>query len=179
MGQARRLSTPDIGLKSVRQSKGDFMAQRQPATRAEIGRRLAGNPFLSDFIRPFPNLLEGDRNIQRSFERIAESLAGTNTAGAIQFSIREGDNQRHWSLVLSPKECHVAEVKAERPRLEILTDADTWLEVAEGNLTPIEAFGSGRLRVRGDLRFATLLARRLWRMASAPSDGGTGEDLDG
>jgi putative sterol carrier protein len=155
------------------------MVERQLATQAEVAKRLAGNSVLSDFIAPFPDLLGGAKNLQRSFERMAESLVDTNTARAIQFSIREGNKQRHWCLVLSPNECQVAEVKAERPNLEILTDADTWSEVAKGNLSPLEAFGLGKLRVRGDVRLARLLVRRLQKMTRTPSEDAAEEGLDG
>jgi len=38
--------------------------------------------------------------------------------------------------------------------VEIITRAETWWEIAEARLSPLEAFVTGRLRVRGNLERA-------------------------
>jgi putative sterol carrier protein len=55
------------------------------------------------------------------------------------------------------------ETAVERPSLEIITDARTWTEIATGRIAPLEAFGQGKVRVRGDIELALLLARRVQR----------------
>lgn len=145
------------------------MPEGQSLTGGKIAERLEGDPLLKDFLTPFPNLLQTD-DIAGSFQRMAESLGKTNFRGPIQFSIREGGKQRRWCLVSAGGGCRVSEDQVERPRLEILTDADSWMEVAKGKLSPLEAFALGKMRVRGDIKLARLLARRLQTKSQGVSE---------
>jgi putative sterol carrier protein len=56
----------------------------------------------------------------------------------------------------------------ERPDVEIITRAETWWEIADGRLSPLEAFVKGRLRVRGKIE----LAKRIFLvdLAAAPAE---------
>ena len=45
---------------------------------------------------------------------------------------------------------------------EAITDEETWALLTSGRLSPLEAFALGRMRVRGDLRAASRLARQLY-----------------
>jgi hypothetical protein len=45
--------------------------------------------------------------------------------------------------------------------VEIIVDAGTWRELVTGRLSALDAFGRGRMRVRGDIGEARRLARAL------------------
>jgi putative sterol carrier protein len=138
------------------------MRERQPLTREQIAERLRANPLLADFIAPFPNLLNRDKvDLARSFEHMAALLATADRAALIQFTISDGQDVRCWCLTLTPDSCKASEGKYERPPLEILTTAEVWLKIASGQLSPLEAFGQGKLRVRGDITLARFIARKL------------------
>ena len=120
--------------------------------------------MLSEFATPLPNLLrKRPASIGESFMHIAKALAKSKRTGAIQFTLREGRKTRRWSLTMTASGCTVAERATERPDLEILTDAKSWAEIATGALAPLEAFGLGKLRVRGSIELARLMTRRLRR----------------
>jgi putative sterol carrier protein len=137
------------------------MAARKPATLTEITRHFASNPILSNFITPFQNILQKDEDLAMGFERMAARMGGTHLTGVIQFTIREAEAVRSWSLVLTPNGSDAVESRSERPQLEVLTDDRTWRQIATGQLAPVEAMGLGTVRVRGDLRLARLMVRRL------------------
>ena len=120
--------------------------------------------MLSEFAKPIPNLLRKRRaSIGGSFRQIAKALAKSKRTGVIQFMLREGRKTRRWSLTMTASGCKVAERATERPDLEILADAKSWADIATGALAPLDAFGLGKLRVRGRIEFARLIARRLLR----------------
>lgn len=138
------------------------MPERQPLSREHIAERVAGDPLLADFIVPFPNLLGRDRrSVAGSFQRMAELVGRGRKAAHIQFTLSEGNAMRHWGLAITTQGCKVAEREHKRPTLEIITSTDVWSEIASGNLSPLEAFGRGKLRVRGDINLARMLARKL------------------
>jgi SCP-2 sterol transfer family len=135
------------------------MEGRQPDVWAENAQLFEADPVLSDFVRPFPDTVRGKRSdFGASFKRIAETVAKGRRAGTIQFTIQDGRSTRRWCLTITPDGSNVSESRMEKPDLEILTDAESWAEVA-----PLEAFGRGRLRVRGDIELARVVAKRMRR----------------
>jgi hypothetical protein len=123
--------------------------------------------FLSHFMSPFPRLTEAteaeERDVGRSFERLAELLGGSRLRARVHFGIIDGDTLdadavRSWSLDMGDDDCTVRAERAPDPDLEVLVSEDTWWQIAEGRLAPLEAFGRGAMRVRGDLRVARRFA---------------------
>lgn len=138
------------------------MKGREPVPWAEIAAHVAENPVLADFARPFPKLVgDNETGAGRSFERMASSLSKSKRTGTIQFSLRDGRKSRQRCLAMTPDGCEVTDGAVKRPDLEILTDVDTWVGIAGGEVAPLEAFASGKVRLVGDLELARLLARRV------------------
>lgn len=136
------------------------MAARTASKSSELSRRVRGNTLLTEMARPFPNLLGGNKSdLTNGFKEMGKALSGSKRTGAIQFAIREGRKTRRWCLTLTPGGCDVAEAATDQPNLEILTDAATWRKIASGSTSPLEAFGSGKVRVKGDIRLARVLVR--------------------
>jgi putative sterol carrier protein len=155
----RLKSAFDVGRpqKGVRLSK-------QPVSREAIAKAFEHSPLFSDFLEPFPNLL-GRRGaaLGGSFKRIAQAMSKSKRTASIQFTIQAGQRARQWCVHLSPKGAEVSEGAVERPQLEIIADTECWTQVASGELAPLEAFGRGRLRVRGSVELARVLVRSLRR----------------
>lgn len=81
--------------------------------------------------------------------------------GVIQFTLRSGRKQEHWGLALTPRGSEAFNEPAEKPAAEILTDVETWTALAKGQLSLLEAFVGGRLRVRGNINLVRAMARSL------------------
>ncbi len=138
--------------------------RQPPGARAEHTHRFEADPILSDFVRPFPDTLKGKRSdLAASFKQIAEAFGKARRASAIQFTIQDGRSTRRWCLTTTQEGSNVSESATKNPDLEILTDAETWAEIASGEVAPLTAFGQGRVRVRGDIELARVLAKRMRR----------------
>lgn len=134
------------------------------APQKDFRKQVASDSVLSDFASRFPNLLGQKRaDVAGGFNKVAKALAGSKMTGTIQFTLRDGRKTRRWCLTLTPGDCLVAEAATDNPDLEIITDASIWAAMAGGKVSPLEAFGSGQVRVRGDIKLARELAKRVKR----------------
>ena len=136
----------------------------KPLTRDEIAQRLEEDPLLADFLKPFPNLLgRSKRNVGVGFGGMAKRLSTTRRSGVVQFTLESDNTTRYWCLALTPNSCEVLESETENPDLEILTQEEIWVQIASGQLSVLEAFGQGKMRVRGNLTLFRSIVRRLQR----------------
>jgi hypothetical protein len=108
-----------------------------------------------------PLIAPDARRVDATFVRMAELVAGLPGRAHVQFVLLDGERRRSWCLELRNKACKVKTVRVERPDLEVVTTPEIWGRIAEGELSPIEAFLCGRLTVAGKLELAKLILRRL------------------
>lgn len=119
---------------------------------------IKDDPILKDFANPFPPFLgRGQKRLEQSFGRLAKLTGPMQRPACIQFKI---SNSR-WCLTLAPRGTEVSRDTIEHPDLEIITSEDTWLSIANGQLSPLEAFAKGNLRIRGNIELARLFTRRV------------------
>ena len=102
-----------------------------------------------------------EKDLEMTFQRMAELLKKSEEKARIQFRITDGEQESYWGLELGPTACRVHTKKAERPDFELITDAETWWQIAEGLLAPLRAFTQGKMRVRGDLELGKRILQRL------------------
>lgn len=133
----------------------------KPLSRDEIAERLGADPLLADFLAVSKRLDRGKVGIAGTFDRMAKLIGKADRAALIRFTISEGQDVRCWCLAITPEGCKVSKGKYERSDLEILTAAETWSKIAGAQLSLLEAFGQGKLRVRGDIALARFVARKL------------------
>jgi putative sterol carrier protein len=108
----------------------------------------------------------GEEDLGKGFARLSEALKASGELADVQFDIVRGRATRRWTLMLEPKAAAAAERASRRPDLRVLIRQETWQRIAAGELSPLDAFLAGELRIRGD----TELAKRLLKRA-----GGAGE----
>ncbi len=132
----------------------------------QFAERLRGDPILAEFVPPFPRLAKsGNVDLGRTFERLGELVGGSEVRARVHFGVVQGDGEaetvRSWSLELGPDVCTVSAERTHGPDLEVLLAEETWRRLAEGVLSPLEAFGQGDMRVRGDIKVAVRVVRLL------------------
>lgn len=130
----------------------------------ELSGRFRDDPVLGDFVFRFSRLVEpGDADLGVTVERFGEAIGRSKTRARLHVGVMEskGDAMRSWSLELGPDGCSVSAGRPERPDLEVLVGEQTWRQLTEGQVSPLEAFGRGRLRIRGDIRLAAKLVSQL------------------
>jgi putative sterol carrier protein len=92
---------------------------------------------------------------------MVDGLGKVKRSAKVQLTVGHGNETRRWHLALSRTGSKLSEGPVERPDLEIEAADDVWLEILGGEVSPLEAFGQGRLKVRGDLELGRVIARAL------------------
>src|SRR5262249_36127652 len=114
------------------------------------------------------------KSLGETFHRMAELLHehAADESGRLQFRILSGEKQSVWTLASVRKRWQVGEEEMEKPDFEIITDAETWWEVADGRLSPFRAFLQGKMRVLGNFELGKRVLARISAAASASADQG-------
>jgi putative sterol carrier protein len=100
-------------------------------------------------------------DVDGTFERMAELLKDSPDNGSIQFRIVDKEQPRYWNLSLDAQGCTAHFDRLNKPDLEIITNAETWLQIAGGKLSPLIAFARGKMRIRGDEKLGKRLLKQL------------------
>jgi hypothetical protein len=106
-------------------------------------------------------LVDPDDDIDRAFVRLAELIGPGEAHADVRFSLLGPEGTTHRYLRLGPDGAAVQQSGPARPDLEFLLRSETWESIGRGDLSLLEAFLTGRLRVRGDVGLAKSLSRRL------------------
>ncbi len=110
-------------------------------------------------IRSLLGRKKGD--VEGTFERLSEMLKDSPDKGSVQFRIVAKEQPRYWNLRLEAQGCTVHVDRLDKPDLEIITPAETWLQIAGGKLSPLVAFARGKMRIRGDEKLGKRLLKQL------------------
>jgi hypothetical protein len=128
----------------------------------DTSQRLAKqSAALSAFAARWSALVPADSDLDTGFRRLSERLGAVPWRSVLHFAIRDGGRSQSWSLQIGPDGAHVHSGRLEAPDVEVLTDAGTWREIVSGSLSPLSAFGGGRMRFLGDVKAARRVAGRL------------------
>jgi hypothetical protein len=96
--------------------------------------------------------------------RLGELLGSSNIRGTIQLRLLDkatGKEQSLLNVTLNGVKAKTGIRPIGKPDVELVTTPETWSEIASGQLPPILAFLSGRMRVRGNVRLAQVVHRHL------------------
>lgn len=114
-----------------------------------------------------PLLKAGDTDLARSVDKLSAKLADFGSQLRLDVTVLEGSSSHAWELTCggSPSAARRRARRVSKPDVRIVVRQDAWLEIAQGKLSPFDAFVSGRLQVGGDIG----LAKRLVKHLSDPS----------
>jgi hypothetical protein len=134
---------------------------------SQAAAKLGDDRVLGGFQRPFRRLIEpGDRDLGSSFDRFGQAASRSKAVarGArVLFRVTDdaGAAVGSWSIELTAGKHKVIPGAVERPDLEVVVGEKTWRQLAEGKLSPMMAFATGEMRVRGGIRLAAQLAEHV------------------
>lgn len=98
------------------------------------------------------------------FSRMPEVFnphAAQELDAVFQFEIH-GEGGGTWNVAVQEGTCSIEDGVHENPRVTITMSADDWLALVNRRLNGVQAFMTGKLKVRGDL----MLAQRIYDIFS-------------
>lgn len=75
-----------------------------------------------------------------------------------QYTI-SGEGGGDWYITVKDQKCEVAEGKADSPTTTLSLSAEDFVKMLAGELNPMAAFTSGRLKIGGDVMKSQLLGK--------------------
>jgi hypothetical protein len=108
-----------------------------------------------------PLIERASQDLEALFRTMSQRLAPSGEKGRLQFCIYDKSGNTNWVISLGDGAPKLETSKVEHPHLEILTQKETMLQMAEGTLTPTVAFYRGQMRVRGDAELGKRLLSHL------------------
>lgn len=94
------------------------------------------------------------RRVERAFGSLPERFLGAPEGFHARYRIELEDLGMGWQVEIEGDECRVQPSPHREADVVIGTDAETWLELREGELSGLDAFRSRRLWARGHLDLA-------------------------
>jgi hypothetical protein len=126
-----------------------------------------------DFAK-LPKLADsGAADLSKSFGGLAKALEDSGEVAQVQVDVLAGRKAEQWTLSLERKRAAASSGAASNPDLRLIVARDAWDAVAAGELSPVDAFLSGKLRVRGDVDLARRLLKRAGGRGATDLPGGS------
>lgn len=104
-------------------------------------------------------------NVKEIFESMSKNFntnAAKNLETIFQFQI-SGDGGGDWYIIVKDGSCQIKEGIHESPTVTLVMSAENWIKMSNKQLTGMEAFMAGKLKIKGDVmtaqRIETLFPR--------------------
>ena len=103
----------------------------------------------------------GKAGLTDGFTAMAALLESAGFDIGMEFQIRVGETFQAFSLRVADARSAAGTGSLPDADVVVITTEETWQEIARGGLSPLEAFGAGRMRLRGDTRLAVKALKHL------------------
>ena len=132
------------------------MTEGGKSIRAAFGDRPA-----SPFTRLRPLLQPHEQDVADGMRKFAAALGGFNTSVRLHIRVLNGETVEHWDIEGGTKEPAAHPRLPESADVVVVLRQETWMQIAQGRLSPFEALLSGKLRVGGDTKVAKRVVQHL------------------
>ena len=113
-----------------------------------------------DEISEFVKVAGIDTVLAQVFDGMKQAFVPEKAAGqsaTVQWDVNASDGTHSWHVKVDNGTCEVAPGAAESPRVTLALALPDFLRFVAGQLDGMQAFMSGKLRLAGDMMFATTL----------------------
>jgi putative sterol carrier protein len=108
--------------------------------------------------RLFPRKLEASEasasDFDESMQAGAKLLGRGKDVGRLQVRLLGERGSRYYTFEVLGGECRVTKARSDDVDFELVVSSETWVELANGDLSPVDAYLAGRLELTGDVEFA-------------------------
>lgn len=105
-------------------------------------------------------------DLGESVESGAKLLRRGKDVGQLELRLVGAKGSRSFTVDVLAGDSRVTQGAADQPDLQVVVSEETWVEIANGDLSPVDAYLTGRMEVAGDLDFA----KRQYTKAMSPRD---------
>jgi putative sterol carrier protein len=93
-------------------------------------------------------------DLAESVESGAKLLKRGKDVGQLELRLVSSKGSRPYTVDVLAGDSRVTQGEADQPNLQVVVSEETWVEIANGDLSPVDAYLTGRMEVTGDLDFA-------------------------
>ncbi|MAS34293.1 MAG: sterol carrier protein [Anaerolineaceae bacterium] len=103
--------------------------------------------------------MPSQQELSEMFQQMANNFDASRADGidaTIQFDL-SGENGGLYWVKMANGQAESGEGRVESPNMTLKAAADDWASVVKGDLNPMQAFMSGKLKIQGDMGLAMKL----------------------
>lgn len=93
------------------------------------------------------------KDISEAMQAAGKLLGRGKDVGRLQVNVVGGRRKGQFTFDVLNGDCKVTEGVGERPDLEVVVPEDTLVDIANGTLSPVDAYLAGRMEITGDIEF--------------------------
>jgi SCP-2 sterol transfer family len=130
----------------------------------KIGREDTPEAAGSPFARLTPLVTEQPDDAPGSLGRLAEALATFRTPARIHLRLLDNEDLEkvdHWDVEAGSPKGTARRGEPKSADIIVVLRHDTWLEIAQGRISPYDALFAGKLRVGGNVELAKEITKHL------------------
>jgi putative sterol carrier protein len=92
-------------------------------------------------------------DFDQPMQSAAQLLKRGKDVGRLGVRLLNSRGSRAYTFDVLGGDCRVTQGVAEDLDLEVVVDEDTWREIANGDLSPVDAFLAGKMEISGNMEF--------------------------
>jgi putative sterol carrier protein len=111
---------------------------------------------------PLQRFLEQDKqDPEEGFQKMAQALRDYGAPVRIHVRLLNDEQVEHWEVEGGKSKPAARRKQPKKADVVVIARRETWLQIAQGRLSPFDALFSGNLRIGGDIEAAKRIARHL------------------
>ena len=106
-------------------------------------------------------LEENKQDPEDGFQKMAQALSDYEAPVRIHVRLLNDEQVEHWEVEGGRSKPTARRKEPKKADIVVIARRETWLQIAQGRLSPFDALFSGNMRIGGDIEAAKRIARHL------------------
>src|SRR5262249_25491876 len=108
-----------------------------------------------------PLLQPHEHDVSTAMRNLSAALQGFDSGVTLHIQLLDGKSTDDWTVTGGGTTDDARRVVPESAEIRVVLRRETWLRIARSELSPLEAFFGGRVRVGGDMEVAKRVLKHL------------------